>query len=350
MIRYVETKKQYDDLAPGLLEYCQNVRRIQFDTETTGLDPWSSDLLLMQFGGKFDQAVFNIRSLKAQGEREFKALKQILAEDNVVKILHNAKFDYKVVLHHLGVRMSNIQDTMIAAHLLNAGNNKGGADLASLLKEHGIAELDKDVRQTFPNYKGYRFSKEQIEYSAIDVMYLEKLHNVLFQGLARYGLEPVYDLERFCIPGTAEMEYNGMYLDYAKWAKLEAKAKKEIGKSKEALDEFFIPVVGTNLFGEANINYASPVQLKPALEKILGKELESTSETYLEEEKGHPAIDALFLYREYLKKISTYGTEFYSKNINSITRRIHSSFNQTGSTDTGRYSSSRPKNKLGHIV
>jgi len=47
-------------------------------------------------------------------------------------------------------------------------------------------------------------------------------------------------------------------------------------------------------------------------------------------------------FRKAEKRITTYGSRFYYENVNPITGRVHCSFKQTGSTDSGRYSSTKP--------
>ncbi len=154
-------------------------------------------------------------------------------------------------------------------------------------------------------------------------------------------LDSVYNLECEVIPVSGDMELNGLHLDFAKWSALEATAKKESLIKKEELDKHFLPYCDKDLFGDPIINYNSPLQLKPILEKILGHDITGTGKDVLER-IIHPVVRSLLKYREYEKRVSTYGSSFYKNHVHSITGRIHPNFNQVGATDSGRYASNNP--------
>jgi DNA polymerase-1 len=157
------------------------------------------------------------------------------------------------------------------------------------------------------------------------------------------GLENVYNLERECIQVTGDMEINGIKIDFGKWAKLEATAKKDILEKKKILDEHFKEYCDIDLFGEPSINYDSPKQVKPILEAIIGFTIPGTGKDVLERyEYNSKAIKALLEYRQAVKKVTTYGVSFYNEHVNKTTGRIHTNFIQTGATDSGRYASNNP--------
>jgi DNA polymerase I-like protein with 3'-5' exonuclease and polymerase domains len=137
------------------------------------------------------------------------------------------------------------------------------------------------------------------------------------------------------------MELNGLHLDFAKWSALEAIAKKESLVKRGELDKHFLLHCDKDLFGDPVINYNSPLQLKPILEKILGHEITGTGKDVLER-IVHPVVRSLLKYREYEKRVSTYGSSFYKEHVHSVTGRVHPQFVQVGGTDSGRYSSRNP--------
>ncbi len=338
-VLFIDTKESFTDLL-------KDIRRlgntpIALDTETTGLDPYTSKLLLIQLGTEQDnQAVIDVeKTLFAHPDLQ-PEFKEVMENPQQVFILHQAKFDYKVLKHHLNIELLHLRDTIVAAHLIRAGIQKKGFGLDDLLKDYNIADLSKSVRQTFINHKG-SFTDEQIKYSADDVTYLHKLHKVLMMDIIDLRLDSVYNLECEVIPVTGDMELNGLHLDYAKWSELEAKAKKESLTKKEELDKYFLPYCDKDLFGDPIINYNSPLQLKPILEKILGRSITGTGKDVLEKILN-PTVRALLKYREYEKRVSTYGTAFYKEHKHSVTGRIHPNFVQVGATDSGRYASNNP--------
>jgi DNA polymerase-1 len=338
-VLFVNTKESFTDLL-------KDIRRLgntplALDTETTGLDPFTSKLLLIQIGTENEsQAVIDVAETLHKYPELVPEFKDVMENPQQIFILHNAKFDYKVLKHHLNIELLHLRDTLVAAHLIRAGIQKKGFGLDALLADYNIADLSKSVRQTFVGHTG-SFSNEQIQYAADDVTYLHKLHKVLMTDVIDLKLDSVYNLECEVIPVTGDMELNGLHLDFAKWSELEAKAKKESLTKKEELDKHFLPYCDKDLFGDPIINYNSPLQLKPILEKILGHEISGTGKDVLER-LINPAVRALLKYREYETRVTRYGSAFYKEHKHSVTGRIHPNFVQVGATDSGRYASNNP--------
>jgi DNA polymerase-1 len=337
-VLFIDTKESFTDLL-------KDIRRldapIALDTETSGLDPFTSDLILIQLGTEQgNQAVIDVRKTLNLHPDLLLEFKKVMENPRQVFILHNAKFDYKIIKHRLNIELLHLRDTMVAAHLIRAGVQKKGFALNDLLNDYNIADLSKAVRQTFEDHTG-PFTNEQIQYAADDVTYLHKLHKVLMIDIIDLKLDSVYNLECEVIPATGDMELNGMQLDFAKWSALEATAKKESLIKRAELDKHFMPYCDKDLFGDPIINYNSPLQLKPILEKILGKEIAGTGKDVLER-IVHPVVRSLLKYREYEKRVSTYGSSFYKNNVHSVTNRVHPNFIQVGGTDSGRYASRDP--------
>jgi len=315
---------------------------IALDTETTGVDPHKHKVLLISAGNKYKQFVFDV----ARIEKFLEPLRTLLQSKPT--ILHNAKFDYKMLKQHLNIELESMYDTMLAEQLLLKGRKAQVFGLDDVAYKYMNVELNKDIRKSFitMNY-GDNFSNEQITYSAEDVQYLEEIKNKQQQLLNKYGLSVATEIEMGAIAATGDMELNGIYLSPAKWHAASVLAKSGAEKAKKELDILFSPITGVNMFDEADINYNSPKQLLPVIQAMLkgrGKNLESTSEEALKE-IDHPAIKALLTYREHNKRLTTYGAEFL-KEIHPITGRIHTTFHQLY-TDTGRYSSSNPLHTRG---
>ena len=338
-VLFIDTKESFINLMKDIRGLSN--KPLALDTETTGLDPFTSKLLLIQIGTENDsQVVINVAETLFKFPDLLKEFKKIMEDPKQVFILHQAKFDYKVLKHHLNIKLLHLRDTIIAAHLIRTGIQKKGFGLDDLLKDYNIADLSKSVRETFINHKG-SFTDEQVKYAADDVTYLHKLHKVLQADIIDLKLDSVYNLECEVIPATGDMELNGIHLDYAKWSALEAIAKKESLTKREELDKHFLPYCDKDLFGDPIINYNSPLQLKPILEKILGHNITGTGKDVLEK-MVHPVVRSLLKYREYEKRVSTYGMTFYKNHVHSVTGRIHPTFIQVGGADSGRYSSRNP--------
>lgn len=330
-MKYVDNQTKLKDA----LEYLttQNNTVFGVDTETNGLDPHTNEVLLIQIGNFEEQFVFDVFKL---GTSIFEVINW-LSDNKSLKILHNAKFDYKMIKGRFKKEISNMRCTMIGEKLLTAGLNVRH-NLGAVGNKYIGVDLNKDAQKSFVGMKpGDEFTEEQIEYAGLDVKYLPKIYQKMFDLIKERDMVELYDLESETVPVTGDMELNGIYIDKKRWLSLKDDAFKRLNKAIKELDQFFIPIVGEDLMGKANINYGSPAQLLGPLKKITDTDIESTGAEVLEG-IDHPAAEALLNYREAAKKISTYGEEFLKQHVNPATGRIHSSFYQHG-TKTGRYAS-----------
>jgi DNA polymerase-1 len=140
------------------------------------------------------------------------------------------------------------------------------------------------------------------------------------------------------VPLLAEMEMNGVLLDIGLLRELSA----SLGAEMLHLEKDIYNAVGHQF----NIN--SPQQLSQVLYQELklaaGRKTKSgysTDASTLEELKGvHPVIEHILQYRQVSKLKSTY-TDALPQLVNPKTGRVHTNFDQTGTT-TGRLSSSEP--------
>jgi len=330
--------------APGdeynkALQILVSFKSIAVDTETTGTDPITNKILLISAGNAEHQFVFDVARL----DTHLVPLLDILSNQSITKILHNAKFDYKFFKKSFGITVEPLFDTMIAEMLLLKGRKLQGFGLDDVADKYLGIVMNKEIRKTFIKMSyGDSFSEEQLYYSAMDVAYLHQLREEQLKYIRKHGLEKVSAVEMDVIPAVGDMELAGMYVDKTMWLKAEEEAKAARAVSMEELNKFFTPIYGVDMFGVCNLNYNSPKQLLPALKAVVGKpaaSLMSTAEAALKE-IDHPAIKALLAYREKEKRISTYGAAFLDC-VNPVTGRIHSDFSQMY-TDTGRFSSANP--------
>ena len=328
-----QTGKDFDEA----IAYIKMLSIISVDTETSGLEPFGNNILLVQIGNVYQQYVFDVARLGSGIQQ----LKPILENPAVVKILHNAKFDYKFLKHVLGIEMKNMFDTYLAEQLLQKGRKLSGFSLEVVAEKYTGIHLDKSIRETFVGLLfGEVFSNQQIEYAALDVKYLEQIMNAQRQLITRDRLTQVAKIEMDVIAVTGDMELNGMRIDRTKWLEAENIAKVERDSALKRLDELLKPYDDkVDMFGNLSINYNSPKQLLTILQKAVDPSLDSTNENVLKE-ISHPIIYALLDYRGMEKRITTYGEPFL-ENVNPVTGRIHTRFTQS-KTDTGRYASEDP--------
>jgi DNA polymerase I-like protein with 3'-5' exonuclease and polymerase domains len=357
---FVKEKVEYvyidtDHEAQRAVDYLKTQDRLGYDTETTGLNLIGgfSRLLLMQLGTEEVTYLFDARRIDTQ------ILREVLESETILKILHNAKFDYQSTKLDTGIVLKNVFDTMLAYRLLTSGlieDGRGGFVVAGfrdknkkqwpykplkfLTQKYLGITLDKAQRETFATHQYNReFSVDQLRYAAQDIIVLQPLCDLLGQELLEADLIDTALLEFQFVRPAAEMEMNGVTINRDKWRAIIKEAQKQADSIAKTMADILAPLSDQNtLFGESFINIKSPDQLLSAFQK-LGFDLENTDEKALKKIE-HPLAEYILSHRAYSKLISTYGEPILKK-INRATHRLHFTLHQLGA-DTGRLSSENP--------
>ena len=328
-------------------EYAYNLleleNEIQLDTETTGFDPHTCNLLTQQFGTLEHQFVVDNNTIDSL------YFKPILEDKRKLFILQNAKFDLRFFMK-LGIDISNVYDTFLAECILTMGVENRSLGLDSLVFKYCGEKLDKSIRSTI-HREG--LTSKVIKYCADDVKYLSKIKQIQLQKITELELNNVLDLENKVTKVFARMEYTGISIDTKKWLDIskitEAKVLEtevildSLVKEDEKLYKFVPKYVQANLFGfegrELDINWASSKQ-KLDIFKTLEFDTDSTGDRFLQKNKAkHPIIKTLIDYNKFNKLASSFGKNFL-KFINKNTNRIH--YNVWQILSTGRISVSEP--------
>jgi DNA polymerase-1 len=306
------------------------------DTETTALDPYQGRIRLLQIATPEDVFVLDLFAL---GPQALEVLRPVLEGEHPVKVLHNAKFDAKMLRHHAGIELGRVFDTMLASQLVAAGD---------MTKRHGLADVAQrylrervEKAPQLSDWSG-ELSRGQLEYAARDVAILLPLRQALIQQLKELGLIRAAKLEFECVLPTAAMELAGMPFDVERWRVLVEMWERRRAHLEEALQSQLAPVATQmDLFGRAEIaiNLNSPHQVLTGLRR-LGLTVEGTSELDLLPYRDHPVVRLLLEYRSVQKLLSTFGRGFLEHR-HPVTGRLHGDFHQIG-TPTGRYSCSDP--------
>ena len=158
------------------------------DTETSGLSPRYGRLFSIQFSDGDLNVLVPISENVAIGR-----LADILADDRIVKIFHNAKFDIEF-LRAAGHSINNIFDTMIAEKVLTRGANQS-ASLAETLYRYFAVDLEKSHRTKFTkNWNGV-WTDELVDYALSDVVHLPRLMNEQRNWMEKLGLSAEFSTQ-----------------------------------------------------------------------------------------------------------------------------------------------------------
>ncbi|MFP5264181.1 MAG: DNA polymerase [Blastocatellia bacterium] len=309
---------------------------IGVDTETTGLDAYRSRVRLLQVATPDHSYVFDLLEVRAF---DHAALRGIISSPFPTKVFHNAKFDAKMLLHHFGLEVRGVFDTLLASQLIGAGRSEGGHGLAAVSDRHLGELVDKSMQVSDWSSA---LSAAQYEYAAKDAALMLPLRDSLAEKLAALGLEDAAKIEFECVLPISAMELAGMAIDGDCWRRLVV----DVERAHEALSvelkrELAAGVPQLSLFDEPpNINLDSPTQIIGTLARM-GIKVEGTRSWQLQPlAKDYPAVAKLLEYRGVQKALSSYGLSLLN-HIHPVTGRIHPDFRQIGATG-GRMSCSEP--------
>jgi DNA polymerase-1 len=324
-----------------------------FDTETTGLDPFSLQLLGISFSWEANKAFYvAIAEIKGEGLFEeikintkwLEKIKPIFENPKIEKFGHHVKYDAEVMLNYEIKVAPLVFDPMLASYLLNPGTRSHGLDNLSFT-EFGYQKISFTQLTTLDNKKKIPITQVSLaklgNYSCEDADFTWRLYKHLSKKLESEKLTKLFEtIEMPLVPVLIEMEQNGIKIDL----KFLKDFSKKLTKQIEGVTQKIYKMAGQEF------NIASPSQLKEILfDKLqistqgIGRTKTgfSTAADELDKLRGrHEIIDLISEYRELSKLLSTY-IDALPELVNKKTGRVHTSFNQT-ITSTGRLSSSNP--------
>src|SRR6202166_4995181 len=156
---------------------------VAVDTETMGLNPHRDRLCLVQLSGGDGHAHLVQLVPEVLGGRGFDCpnLQHLLADPDVVKLMHFARFDVAVLQYSLGITVTPVRCTKIAAKLIRTFTDRHG--LKDLCKE--LLGVDLSKQQQTSDWGSPDLSAEQCTYAASDVLHLHALWARLEAALVR---------------------------------------------------------------------------------------------------------------------------------------------------------------------
>ena len=111
---------------------------------------------------------------------DFKQLKDILKNKNILKVIHSARQDIEVLLYSFNLIVWPIFDTQLAYLLAYNENNIGYTNLVENLFK---IKLSKKYQQS--NWEMRPLSKSQIDYAANDVKFLPNIHEIILREIRK---------------------------------------------------------------------------------------------------------------------------------------------------------------------
>ncbi|GHS91735.1 DNA polymerase I [Bacteroidia bacterium] len=319
-------------------------RMISFDTETTGIDPLTVELVGMSFAVDEGEAFYlPVPENPEEAKKLVGQFKQVLESDKILKIGQNVKYDI-IVLRKYGIDVKGpLFDTMIAHYLINPELRHNMDYLAETYLSYQTVHIEELIGAKGKNQLNMRQVplNEISDYASEDADITLKLKNIFEKKIEENNLKQLfYDIEMPLVKVLADMEFTGVGLD-AEALKL---SSQELTAQLIDLENEICKMAGMVF----NINSAKQVgEVLFDRMKIIDKAKKTktgqytTNEEVLESLRSkHPIVGKLLEYRGLKKLLSTYIDALPSL-INPNDGKIHTTFNQTV-TSTGRLSSTNP--------
>jgi len=320
---------------------------LALDTETTGLDYMDAKLVGISLSVKSGEAAYI--PLGHQEEEQLSVdtvlekLKPVLESEKIKIVGQNIKFDRNILTRY-GINLDSFEnDTMLMSYVLNSTATRHNLDaLAQYYLKYKTTTFEevagKGVKQvTFDLVP----MDQAVHYASEDADITFQLHEEFKSRLAK---EPVLNtlLEEVEIPlitVLSDMERAGTLVNERVLKAQSKNFSERITKLETEAYEL----------ADQEFNLGSPKQLQeiffeklkyPILQKTPGGQ-PSTAENVLQQLSEDYELPKIILEHRTLSKLKSTYTDKLPLQISPSTGRIHTSFNQTG-TSTGRLSSSDP--------
>lgn len=350
--RCVQTEAQLAEVVQQL----QGAEILSFDVETTDTDPIRAGLVGLGIAWAKGEGCY-IPVAHSSGEQlpwaqVRDAVQPFFADPDLPKVAHNGKYDLVVCRRHGLAVDGPIHDTMTVAWLLDpASRSLGLKSQAELELGWSMTEISTLIGTGRKQVTIDQVGIEPVTaYCGADVDATIHLWEALVPRLKEAGMWALYEeIELPLLPVLADMEMAGIQLNTEFLAELSQKLATRLQEINARLME----IVGHDF------NLRSTQQLSAVMFEEMGfpsKGLKKTRTGFvstavgeleklragsaeLSDEQGE-FLELLFEQRQLEKLRGTY-VDALGELVNPETGRVHTSYNQTGSS-TGRLSSSNP--------
>jgi DNA polymerase-1 len=323
--------------------------RFCFDTETTGTDERTAELVGLAFSWKPHEGHYvPVPEDPKEAQRIVDIFKPVLENEHIGKVAQNAKYDIRVLARY-GVEVKGpLFDTMVAHYLLKPDQNKHGMDdmaeaylgyrpvsITALIGEKGRGKSQKSMREV---------EVEQVkEYAAEDADITWQLHQRFEPLLEQDEVTALFnEVEMPLVHVLADMETEGIRIDIPALKAFSEELGTELIRLQEAI----------HTASGVPFNIDSPKQLGDVLFETLklgGDSVKKTAKTgqYQTSEdilqglsNAHPVVPLILDYRSLRKLKGTY-VDTLPEAADPVTHRVHTSYLQTVAA-TGRLASNDP--------
>jgi DNA polymerase-1 len=343
------TSHFYQSIAPGMatklfVKNLMNQTSVCFDTETTGLNPLTAELVGIAFSWEIRKGFYvPFPEDKTEAQALIETLRPFFENENIEKIGQNLKYDIKVLAKYNIDVKGKLFDTMLAHYLINPDMRHNMEVLAETYLNYTPISIVELIGKKGKNQRSMRDVSidKQTEYAVEDTDITLQLKEHFEKELGEANTQKLFDdIEIPLLRVLAAMELEGINLDKDFLNSLSEDLNNDILNLEKSIYE---------AAGE-EFNIASPKQLGIILfekMKLVDKPKKTKTGQYSTAEdvlsylaKDHPIIKQVLDYRGLAKLKSTY-VDALPLQVEESTGRVHTDYMQTVAA-TGRLSSNNP--------
>jgi DNA polymerase-1 len=339
----------YQSVASGMatklfVKNLLNQTSVCFDTETTGLNPLTAELVGIAFSWEAGKGFYiPFPEKKEEAQELIEILRPFFENENIQKIGQNLKYDIKVLAKYNIEVKGKLFDTMLAHYLINPDMRHNMDVLAETYLNYTPISITELIGKKGKNQLSMREVplEKQTEYAVEDADITLQLKEHFEKELGEANTQKLFDeIEIPLLRVLAAMELEGINLDKEFLNSLSEQLNSDIANLEKSIYE---------VAGE-EFNIASPKQLGIILFeklKLVDKPKKTKTGQYATGEdilsylaKDHEIIQQILDYRGLSKLKSTY-VDALPLQIEESTGRVHTDYMQTVAA-TGRLSSNNP--------
>ena len=339
----------YQSIASGMATklFIQNLMKqtsVCFDTETTGIDPITAELVGIAFSWEAGKGFYlPFPENKDEAQELIEQLRPFFESETIQKIGQNLKYDIKVLRKYNVKVKGKLFDTMLAHYLINPDMRHNMDVLAETYLNYTPISIEDLIGKKGKNQLSMRDVPldKQTEYAVEDADITLQLKEHFEKELGDANTQKLFDdIEIPLLRVLADMELEGINLD-----------ESFLNSFSEELDSE-IKTLEANIYKEAGeeFNIASPKQLGDILFdklKLVDKPKKTKTGQYATSEdilsylaKDHDIIQHILEFRGLSKLKSTY-VDALPNQVEPTTGRVHTDYMQTVAA-TGRLASNNP--------
>lgn len=340
LYQFVDTPKAQRILVENLLKQ----KAVCFDTETTSLNELEAELIGMSFCYKKGLAYYvPMSNNQEEAQKTVELFRPFFEDQNVLKIAHNLKYDYKVLKNYNIEVEGKLFDTMVAHYLLNPDGRHGMDYLSEMYLDYKPVSIESLIGKKGKNQRTLRDVdvQTQTDYAAEDADVTFQLYELFAPQLAKENLEDLfYNVEMPLMKVLAKIELTGVKLDN-NWL---AQESKDLENDLKILESKIFELSGE----EFNMNSPKQLgeilfekmQLDPKAKKTKTGQYATSEDVLQKLSSKHEIIPQILEYRTLQKLKSTY-VDALPGQIDKKDDRVHTNFSQTTAA-TGRLASVNP--------